>query len=202
MKNLVELDWRINLDKRHPVVGPIIIRVIEFTEESAKEFSHQMNLAHQTGQPVIPIIIDSFGGDIYALMSMVSEIKNAEVPVATIVESKAMSCGADLFSFGTEGYRFMDKNAALMIHDAIGYSEGKIEDIKSDIKQIEKLNKRLTEMMSENCGKAKNYFTKLIHERGHSDWYLDAREAKRCNLANHIRVPKLVTKIIAETTLE
>jgi ATP-dependent protease ClpP protease subunit len=36
-------------------------------------------------------------------MSMISAIKDAELPVATIVEGKAMSCGAILFSFGEEG---------------------------------------------------------------------------------------------------
>jgi ATP-dependent Clp protease protease subunit len=87
---------------------PVIIRVNKFDEKSAQEFSEKMSDAHNTGQPVIPIVIDSYGGQVYSLMAMISEIEHAELPVATIVEGKAMSCGAILFSFGNKDMRFMD----------------------------------------------------------------------------------------------
>jgi membrane-bound ClpP family serine protease len=73
---------------------PVVIRVNKFNEESAKNFNQSVSLAHNTGQPVIPVIIDSYGGEVYSLMSMISAIKASEVPIATIVEGKAMSCGA------------------------------------------------------------------------------------------------------------
>ena len=79
--------------------NPIIIRVNKFNDESAKKFSSEMALAHNTGQSIIPIVIDSYGGEVYSLMAMISAIKDAEMPVATIVEGKAMSCGAVLFTF-------------------------------------------------------------------------------------------------------
>jgi hypothetical protein len=41
--------------------SPIIIRVNKFDEESAKKFDEEVALAHNTGQKVIPIVIDSFG---------------------------------------------------------------------------------------------------------------------------------------------
>ena len=43
---------------------PVAIHVNEFTEKSAKEFGQKMVLAHNTGQPVIPITIDSYGGQV------------------------------------------------------------------------------------------------------------------------------------------
>ena len=39
---------------------PVIIRVNKFDEKSAQEFSEKMSDAHNTGQPVIPIVIDIF----------------------------------------------------------------------------------------------------------------------------------------------
>ena len=50
-------------------------------------------------------------------------------------------------------------------------------------------------MMAQNCGKADNYFVKLMDKKKHADWYLDAQEAKKHNLANHLRVPKLTIDI-------
>jgi ATP-dependent Clp endopeptidase proteolytic subunit ClpP len=176
-------------------VDPIIIRVNKFDEESAKEFTDAMSRAQNTGQTVIPIVIDSYGGQVYSLMAMIAAIKASRVPVATIIEGKAMSCGAILFSFGAEGKRYMDPDATLMIHDVSSGAWGKVEEIKSDAKEVERLNKKVYEMMARNCGKPSDYFLKMVHERGHADWYLDANDAKGHNLANELRIPTLTCKI-------
>ena len=38
--------------------SPIIIRVNKFDEESAKKFDQEIAQAHNTGQEIIPVIID------------------------------------------------------------------------------------------------------------------------------------------------
>ena len=73
--------------------SPVIIRVNKFDEDAASEFAAKIGLAHNTGQKIIPVVIDSYGGQVYSLMSMIAAIKASELPVATIVEGKAMSCG-------------------------------------------------------------------------------------------------------------
>ena len=171
--------------------NPVIIRVNKFDEDSAKKFDQEVAQAHSTGQKVIPVVIDSYGGQVYSLMSMISAIKNAELPVATIVEGKAMSCGAILFSFGTEGYRFMDPHATVMIHDVSSMERGKVEEIKASAEETERLNQIVYKMMARNCGKEDDYFLKLVHKKGHADWFLDAEEAKKHGMANHLRVPKI-----------
>ena len=175
--------------------NPVIVRVNKFDEESAKKFNDSVAQAHNTGQSVIPVVIDSYGGQVYSLMSMISAIKSSELPVATIVEGKAMSCGAILFSFGEEGRRFMDPNATVMIHDVSSWAQGKVEELKADVKEADRLNDIVYKMMAQNCGKADNYFVKLMDKKKHADWYLDAQEAKKHNLANHLRVPKLTIDI-------
>ena len=170
---------------------PAIITVNEFNEESAKKFQDQMCAAQNSGQKVIPIEIDSFGGEVYSLMSMIAAIKASRIPVATIVQGKAMSCGAILASFGEEGLRFMDKDATMMIHDVSSYAFGKVEELKADAREAERLNSKVYKMVARNCGKADDYFTKIIHDKGHADWFFDAEEAKKHNLINHIRMPEL-----------
>lgn len=180
---------------------PVIIRVNKFDEDSAKEFVESMSVAQNTGQNVVPVIIDSYGGQVYSLMTMISAIKSSRVPVATIVEGKAMSCGAILFSFGAEGLRFMDPDATLMIHDVSSGAWGKIEELKTDVREAERLNRKVYEMMARNCGKPADYFLKMVHERGHADWYLDATEAKSHNLANELRLPTLSLKVSLDFSL-
>tara|TARA_R100000664_G_scaffold8479_1_gene13925 strand:- start:10674 stop:11279 length:606 start_codon:yes stop_codon:yes gene_type:complete len=170
---------------------PVIIRVRKFDESSANDFSNKMNKAQNTGQPIVPVIIDSYGGQVYSLMSMISDIKHSSIPVVTIVQGKAMSCGAVLFSFGSKGYRYMDPDATVMIHDVSSMGWGKVEEIKADAAETERLNKKVYHMMAENCGHHKDYFLDIIHEKGHADWFLDIDEARKHNLANHDHVPTL-----------
>ena len=175
---------------------PVVIRVRKFDEGSAKVFSDEMARAQNSGQPVIPIIIDSYGGQVYSLMSMISDIKHSKVKVATIAQGKAMSCGAVLFSFGEEGHRYMDPDATLMIHDVSSMGWGKVEEIKADAEEVERLNQKIYRMMATNCGHDEEYFLDIVHEKGHADWFLDAEECESHNMANHLHVPDL--KISAE----
>jgi len=196
--------WTSKIDNKIEKVelrkSPVIVRVNKFDEESAKKFNDEMALAHNTGQDVIPVVIDSYGGQVYSLMAMISAIKNAEIPVATIVEGKAMSCGAILFSFGEEGRRFMDPNATVMIHDVSSMDMGKVEELKAGAKEADRLNGIVYKMMAQNCGKKDDYFMKIVDKKKHADWFLDAKEAKKHGLANHLRVPKL--SITVEVNIE
>jgi len=182
--------------------NPIIIRVNKFDEESARKFSQEIAQAHNTGQKIVPVVIDSYGGQVYSLMAMISDIQNSEIPVATIVEGKAMSCGAILFSFGAEGYRFMDKNATVMIHDVSSMDMGKVEELKAGAAEADRLNSIVYTMMAQNCGKKDDYFMEIVYTKKHADWFLDANECKTHNLANHLRVPKLNIKIDVDIDFE
>ena len=174
---------------------PVILVVNKFDEKSAMDFRRGMAAAHSTGQEIIPIIIDSYGGQVYSLMSMIAAINTSEIPVATIVEGKAMSCGAILFTFGEQGMRFMDPNATLMIHDVSSMSWGKVEEIKASSAETDRLNDKVYKMMARNCGKRDDYFMKLVDKKKHADWFLDADEAKKHNLANHLRLPSMKVNV-------
>jgi len=187
------------IELRYP---PVVIRVNKFDEDAARKFSDEMSAAQSTGQSIVPVIIDSYGGQVYSLMSMIANIKSSKLPVATIIEGKAMSCGAILFTFGSQGYRFMDRDATIMIHDVSAGAFGKIEEMKADTKEAERLNQKVYRMMAANCGKEPDYFLKLIHEKGHSDWFLEAEEAMTHGLVNHLRVPNMKIKVNVDYTLE
>jgi ATP-dependent Clp protease protease subunit len=182
--------------------SPIIIRVNRFDEKSATEFAAKVAAAHSTGQKVIPVIIDSYGGQVYSLMSMIAAIREAELPVATIVEGKAMSCGAVLLSFGEQGMRFADPDATVMIHDVSSGGHGKIEELKADVAEAERLDEKIFTMMARNCGKKDDYFKKKVFNKKHADWFMDAQEAKRHGLVNHLRVPKLNIKVDVDIDFE
>lgn len=197
-----QIDPKIKPKKIEDLIDlPHTILVNKFDEESAKNFRDQFNKAINTGQKVIPIVIDSYGGHVYSLLSMVETIRSAtDVKVATIATGKAMSCGAVLFTCGHEELRFMAPLATLMIHDVSGGALGKVEEIKADAKEIERLNQVIYKMMAKNVGKEEEYFLKLVQEKGHADWFITAEEAKTHNLCNHIRIPSFKVKISSDVT--
>ncbi len=196
-REISELIYKVELHR-----PPVIVRVNKFNEEAAQKFAKEMNTARNSKQPIIPVVIDSYGGQVYSLMSMISEIGCCEVPVATIVEGKAMSCGAVLFTFGTNGYRFMSPDATMMIHDVSSTGWGKIEELKADVAEADRLDQKIYKMMARNCGKRDDYFKKIVHKKGHADWFLPAEECKKHNICNHIRVPDMKIKIDVDISLE
>ena len=181
---------------------PVIIRVNKFDEKAAQDFNNKMASAQSTGQKVVPVIIDSYGGQVYSLMSMISSIKSSDIPVATIVEGKAMSCGAVLLSFGEEGMRFADPDATIMIHDVSSGGRGKIEELKADVAEADRLDEKIFTMMARNCGKKDDYFKKKVFNKKHADWFMDGAEAKRHGLVNHLRVPKMTVKVDVDIDFE
>tara|TARA_R100000808_G_C2144465_1_gene152239 strand:- start:1870 stop:2355 length:486 start_codon:yes stop_codon:yes gene_type:complete len=154
-----------------------------------------MTLAHNTGQPVIPIIIDSYGGQVYSLMHMIAAIESSSIPVMTIAQGKAMSCGAVLLSFGAAGMRYAAPTATIMIHDVASGAMGKVEDLKSKTKEASRLNKQIFSMMDRNCGKPDGFFLGKLQEKSRADWYLTGKKAKKHGLVNHLRIPTMKVDI-------
>ena len=85
----------------------------------------------------------------------------------------------------------MDPNATVMIHEVSSMAWDKIEEMKASVAESERLNKKIFHMMAENCNQNRDYFLDIVHEKGHADWFLEADECKKHNLANHLRVPEL-----------
>lgn len=182
--------------------SPGIIYVNRFNEEAAKEFHQEMINAQNTGQAVIPIVVDSYGGEVYSLLKMIDVIKASKIPVSTICLGKAMSCGAVLLSCGSPGMRYAAPYATVMIHDAASFAAGKCEEIKAEAKEVERLNKMIFRIMAENAGKPADYFSKIVHEKGHADWYLEPEEVKEHGLVDFVSVPKLKVEFKATVSFQ
>ena len=73
-----------------------------------------------------------------------------------------------------------------------------LEDLKANTAESQRLNDKVYEMMAQNCGKPDDFFKKKVHEIGHADLYVTPKDAKKWNLANHLRLPKLDINIKVE----
>ena len=171
----------------------------------AENFAKHMREAQETGQTIIPIMISSYGGSVYALLEMVDSInlaKSKGFKIATIVTGKAMSAGAVLLTCGDEGLRFAGARSTIMIHDVATLTGGKIGEIKADAAEGDRLNDMIFEIMSTNIGKDKSYLSDIVHTKGHSDWFIPAKEALSHGIINKIGIPGLKVKINVDLLLE
>ena len=197
--------WKRTLDRNIKTVelrsNPVIIRVNNFNEKSAKEFAVEIAKAHNTGQSIIPVIIDSYGGEVYSLMSMIASIKSSEIPIATIVEGKAMSCGVILFSCGTEGHRYITEDATLMVHDVSSASWGKNSEIQASAEEVKRLNNKIYKILSENSNKSEKWFNKQLNDKGRADWFIESSEAIDLGLADKVGMPKLEINVKLDINL-
>jgi ATP-dependent protease ClpP protease subunit len=169
------------------------VQVTEFTEPSKKKFIEECDTVINSGQGFLVIVIDSYGGEVYAVSAMMDYLDGVSVPVYTVTDSKAMSCGAVLFSCGEK--RIMSKKSTLMFHDMSWAGFGKDTDIQSDAKHSEILKKSINEAVDKNLGKKKGYLADKLFKMGNVDWYLTAAQAKKEGFATHIGNVKLVTSV-------
>lgn len=189
-----------NLKRKHEDIEKIIdlpleVLVNEFDEKAVKSFGEDFQKAVNTGQPIVPVTISSYGGEVYYLLAMIDVILSSPVPVATIVKGAAMSCGGILAAFGNIGRRYATPNSTYMLHDVSSFSRGKVSEMKSDAKEIERLNNKIFHMLAKHTGKPKDYYLSKIHDLGHGEWYMDPYEAATNSLCDHVKVPRFTAEI-------
>ena len=168
------------------------ILVNKFDEASVDAFYKGFRtLLTKPSVEVIPVIIDSYGGQVYALMAMIDIIKASPVPVATIAMGKAMSCAAVLLSAGHPGLRFAAPNVDVLIHEISAGEFGKTTEINAGVKHLNRLNKKLFTLMEAFTKQPKGFYLKEMKKRTNTDWNLSAAECKKLGIVDHIGIPVL-----------
>jgi ATP-dependent Clp protease protease subunit len=176
----------------------------EIDEGLAQDFADQMLLAQSTGQPVIPIMIHSPGGDVYSLIKMINCIRQSPIPVATVVTGVAASAAACLFTCAPLELRFMTQDARLMVHSVSSQLFGSVNaaSMKAEAKEAKKLNQRICEIMAENCRKPVDYFKKLLRKKDNTDVWIDCDKALKMGLITRTEIPVLISKITQTFSFE
>lgn len=170
---------------------PRIARITDVNEDAVGHVRDVFSEAMACDQPVIPLIIDSNGGDANAMLAIIDIIDQAKEHclVATIIDGKAYSAGAILAAHGSEGYRFIGPNATIMVHQVSASFEGKHADVQHEAGNIKKMNTRVLNMLDKATGKKRGDWAKKIKAAGNSDIYFSAFEAVRQGLVDKVRLP-------------
>lgn len=168
------------------------IWVNQFDEDSALDFRESV-LEASRGDPMKPIIIhiDSYGGSVDALSTMIETMDEVSNPFITVAVGKAMSCGAILLSHGD--VRLCGKHSRIMIHEVSGGSKGDVHDVGADAEEMKRLNKHFMGLLAKNCKIKGGYetFRKMIKDQDGRDNYMTAEQAVKFGIVDAIGLPRV-----------
>ncbi len=142
-------------------------------------------LESQNKKKDIYMYINSPGGVITSGMSIYDTMKFIQPKINTICIGQACSMAAILLSSGEKNKRFSLPNSRIMIHQPLGNFKGQVTDIKIQVKEIIKIKKKITKLLSNNTGQKYNK-VKTDTER---DKFLSPKEALKYGI-----IDKILTK--------
>ena len=127
------------------------IIVNSFNEESARKFHYRITkMSREDPNMPIVIYIDSYGGQVDAMASMIESMHSIPNKKITVVKGKAMSCGAILLSAGD--YRFVGRHSRVLIHEVSGGAGGNVHDIKESAEEIDRINRQWLGFLAKRGG--------------------------------------------------
>ena len=130
----------------------------------------------------IQFYINSPGGSVTAGLAIYDTMQYIKPDVSTICIGMAASMGAFLLSAGAKGKRIALPNAEIMIHQPSGGSQGQATDIQIQAEQIQKIKKKLNEILAGNTGKD----IAVIERDTERDHFMTAEEAREYGLIDKV----------------
>jgi ATP-dependent Clp protease protease subunit len=168
------------------------IWVTEFTAEAALEFrASVLEAAKDEPTKPITIYIQSYGGEVDALASMIETLDELPNPIITVCQGVSMSCGAMLLSHGD--IRFIGKHSRVMIHEVSSGTGGDVHDMAADALETKRLNRYFMNLLAKNCAIKGGYdaLRKTIKDQDGRNRYMDAAAALKFGIVDFVGMPKV-----------
>lgn len=164
------------------------IWVHAFDESDAQKFANGVLKVAEKG-PLEPIVVwvDSYGGHIDGLATMIGVMDSVPNRFITIASGKAMSAGAILLSHGD--IRCVGPHARIMIHEALGGAGGNVNDVMNDAAELGRVSDYFMDVMARNCGRSLKQLKQLWSKQ--REIYLNASEAVKFGIADHVGIPSI-----------
>lgn len=128
----------------------------------------------------IKVFIDSPGGDVIVLWTVIKTIEISKTPVYTINYCTAYSAAGDLLAAGHKRYAL--PGTTVMVHSGSCLYGGTIEQAESMKKYFDKLGKKVTDYFLAHT----KVNPKTFKKKAPSDWYMDEDEALENGIIDEI----------------
>jgi ATP-dependent Clp protease protease subunit len=143
-------------------------------------------LSQQDPKKTITMHLDSPGGSVKSGLSIVDVMEYIKAPIATINTGMAASMGSVLLGAGTKGLRSSLRFSKTMLHQSSGGAMGNIQDARITMKEWEKTNEILFNLLGGYCDKD----PKQVMQDAQRDLWLSAEEALAYGIIDEIVKPE------------
>src|SRR2546425_1982968 len=132
----------------------------------------------------IHIYINSGGGVVTAGLAIYDTMQYLRSPINTVCIGQAASMAAVLLAAGAPGKRFALPNSRIMIHQGSGGFRGNTPDVMIQVKELETLVDKLTNILAFHTGQSAD----KVRKDSDRDRFMSAEEAKDYGLIDEIFV--------------
>lgn len=141
------------------------------------------NLLDKEEQPEkITISISSEGGEIYSLIPLLSAIEASEIPVWTVVDGLAASCGCALLMAGHK--RFATAGSQIMSHQWASGASGKSHELHGRYESFKMMDEWMIGHYEKFTGLSKKKIQKDL--LGPTDVWLSPKQALKFNIIDEV----------------
>lgn len=130
----------------------------------------------------IYLYINSNGGNVSSGLAIYDTMKFIKSDVCTVVMGMAASMGAFLLAGGTDGKRYAQENAQIMIHQVLSGVSGQASDLKNTTDRILLLQNKLNKILAKNTKNTLKKIESVIEK----DYYMSVDEAIEFGLIDKI----------------
>ena len=139
-----------------------------------------VRLDYQVDNLKIFLHINSFGGSVFAGLSIIDTIIDSDIPIVSIVEGSAASAATLISVVCSE--RVIKPNSFMLIHQMSSGFWGKMEEIKDEFINLKKLTKKLKGIYKKHTNIEKEKLKSLLKR----DLWLDSAECLELGLVDRI----------------
>ena len=129
----------------------------------------------------ITIMIDSPGGSVEVLLSVMNAIKISKTPVKTCVYCTAYSAAADLLASGHKGMRYAMPGTSIMMHAGSCAYQGTQSQVEAAKKFYDAMGKRVTDYVKD----VTNIDAKTARKMK-DDYYMTEEDALKLGIVDRI----------------
>lgn len=142
-------------------------------------YDEKLNIPKEERVP-IKLFIDTNGGDVQVMWTLINAIGISKTPVYTIVYCLALSAGAHILAAGHKKFAF--PGSTILVHSgSVGY-QGIVEQVESAKKYYDSVSKQINDKLLTDTLISQ----KELKRKGAVDWYMSAEDALKYKLIDRI----------------
>lgn len=175
----IDIFSRLMRDRLIWVAGPVEDRMSTIIQA-------QLMFLDSADSSDVTLHIDSPGGSVKAGLSIVDVMDYIKCDVATVNTGMAASMGSILLGAGTKGKRSSLRFSKTMLHQSSGGAVGNIQDAEITMKEWQKTNDILFNLLGQYCGKD----PEVVKTDASRDLWLDANESLTYGIIDKVVISK------------